>query len=138
MPESGKDDGDVFQRTAEELTLTKAEMSRINKAIDRVLEKVKMENAATKTTAVLDKSYSKEQLAERLIAQIEKEKSMILRARQKREKTLEREQIAAKKAEERETKRLEQLDAQLAKHTAGEEMDEAVVYANIENVDNEQ
>ena len=129
---------DVFQRTAEELTLTKAEMSRINKAIDRVLEKVKMENAATKTTAVLDKSYSKEQLAERLIAQIEKEKSMILRARQKREKTLEREQIAAKKAEERETKRLEQLDAQLAKHTAGEEMDEAVVYANIENVDNEQ
>ena len=118
--------------------LTKAEMSRINKAIDRVLEKVKMENAATKTTAVLDKSYSKEQLAERLIAQIEKEKSMILRARQKREKTLEREQIAAKKAEERETKRLEQLDAQLEKHTAGEEMDEAVVYANIENVDNEQ
>ena len=97
-----------------------------------------MENAATKTTAVLDKSYSKEQLAERLIAQIEKEKSMILRARQKREKTLEREQIAAKKAEERDTKRLEQLDAQLAKHTAGEEMDEAVVYANIENVDNEQ
>ena len=128
---------DVFQRTAEELTLTRAEMSRINKAIDRVLEKVKMENAANQTSAVLDKSYSKEQLAERLIAQIEKEKSMILRARQKRELAMEREMIAAKKAEEREAKRLEQLDAQLAKHTAGEEMDESVVYNSLESFDNE-
>ena len=121
---------DMFQRTSDEVILTKTEMSRINKAIDRVLEKVKMENAAQATAAVLDKIDDKEILAERLLAQIEKEISMITRAREKRNQALEREikanQIANKKDEER----IKVLEEQKQKHTQGEEMDENIVYDN--------
>ena len=126
---------DMFQRTADEVVLTKAEMSRINKAIDRVLEKVRMENAATQTALVLDKIDDKQVLAERLLAQIEKEKNMILRAKSKREQALEREIRAVKLAGEKDTERLKVLDEQVARHTAGEDMDESVVYANnkVEN-----
>ena len=110
-------------------------MSRINKAIDRVLEKVRMENAATQTALVLDKIDDKQVLAERLLAQIEKEKNMILRAKSKREQALEREIRAVKLAGEKDTERLKVLDEQVARHTAGEDMDESVVYANnkVEN-----
>ena len=126
---------DMFQRTADEVVLTKAEISRINKAIDRVLERVKMENAAQTTAAVLDKIDDKEVLAERLLAQIEKEKNMILRAKTKREQALEREIRAVKIAGEKDEKRLKLLEEQIARHTAGEDMDESVVYANnkVEN-----
>ena len=121
---------DMFQRTSDEVILTKTEMSRINKAIDRVLEKVKMENAAQATAAVLDKIDDKEILAERLLAQIEKEISMITRAKEKRNQALEREikanQIANKKDEER----IKVLEEQKQKHTQGEEMDENIVYDN--------
>ena len=106
-------------------------MTRINKAIDRVLEKVRMENAAASTAAVLDKIDTKEILAERLIAQIEKERAMIMRAKKKREEALARERAALEVVEERETKRLQELDAQIAKHAAGEDMDESIVYAGI-------
>ena len=122
---------DMFQRTSDEVALTKAEMTRINKAIDRVLEKVRMENAAASTAAVLDKIDTKEILAERLIAQIEKERAMIMRAKKKREEALARERAALEVVEERETKRLQELDAQIAKHAAGEDMDESIVYAGI-------
>ena len=121
---------DMFQRTADEVILTKAEMSRINKAIDRVLERVKMENAAASTAAVLDKIDDKEVLAERLLAQIEKEKNMIIRAKTKREQALEREIKAVKLAGQKDEARLKILEEQIAKHTAGEEMDESVVYAS--------
>ena len=127
---------DMFQRTADEVILTKAEISRINKAIDRVLEKVKMENAAIQTAAVLDKIDDKEVLAERLLAQIEKEKNMILRAKTKREQALEREIRAVKIAGEKDNERLRVLDEQVAKHSAGEDMDESIVYAN-QKVENE-
>ena len=120
----------MFQRTADEVILTKAEMSRINKAIDRVLERVKMENAAASTAAVLDKIDDKEVLAERLLAQIEKEKNMIIRAKTKREQALEREIKAVKLAGQKDEARLKILDEQIAKHTAGEDMDESVVYAS--------
>ena len=122
---------DMFQRTSDEVALTKAEMTRINKAIDRVLEKVRMENAAASTAAVLDKIDTKEILAERLIAQIEKERAMIMRAKKKREEALARERAALEVVEERETKRLQELDAQIAKHAAGEDVDESIVYAGI-------
>ena len=120
---------DMFQRTADEVVLTKAEISRINKAIDRVLEKVKMENAAQTTAAVLDKIDDKEVLAERLLAQIEKEKNMILRAKTKREQALEREIRAVKIAGEKDERRLKLLEEQIARHSAG------IVYANnkVEN-----
>lgn len=124
---------DMFQRTSDEVALTKAEMTRINKAIDRVLEKVRMENAAASTAAVLDKIDTKEILAERLIAQIEKERAMIMRAKKKREEALARERAALEVVEERETKRLQELDAQIAKHAAGEDMDESIVYAGIDS-----
>ncbi len=127
---------DMFQRTADEVALTKAEMTRINKAIDRVLEKVKMENAAASTSAVLDKIDNKEVLAERLIAQIEKERAMIMRAKKKREEAFKREQAALLKIEERETQRLAQLDEQIAKHEAGETMDESIVYAGLSETNN--
>ena len=86
--------------------------------------------AAASTAAVLDKIDSKEVLAERLIAQIEKERAMIMRAKKKREEALKREQAAIQIVEERETKRLAELDEQIAKHAAGEEMDESVVYGS--------
>jgi len=127
---------DLFQRTADEVILTKVEISRINKAIDRVLEKVKMENAAASTALVLDKIDDKEVLAERLLAQIEKEKNMILRAKTKREQALQREIKATKIANEKDDARIKELDAQMAKHTNGEDMDENVVYAN-KKVENE-
>ncbi len=127
---------DMFQRTADEVALTKAEMTRINKAIDRVLEKVKMENAAASTSAVLDKIDGSEVLAERLIAQIEKERAMIMRAKKKREEAFKREQAALLKIEERETQRLAQLDEQIAKHEAGETMDESIVYAGLGETNN--
>ncbi len=127
---------DMFQRTADEVALTKAEMTRINKAIDRVLEKVKMENAVASTSAVLDKIDGSEVLAERLIAQIEKERAMIMRAKKKREEAFKREQAALLKIEERETQRLAQLDEQIAKHEAGETMDESIVYAGLGETNN--
>ena len=120
---------DMFQRTADEVVLTKAEISRINKAIDRVLEKVRMENAANQTALVLDKIDDKELLAERLLAQIEKEKQMIIRAKTKREQALEREIRAVKLAGEKDNQRLKVLEEQVAKHKQGEDMDEAIVYA---------
>ena len=119
---------DLFQRTSDEVILTKTEMSRINKAIDRVLEKVKMENAAQATAAVLDKIDDKEILAERLLAQIEKEINMITRARAKRNQALEREIQANKIANKKDEERLKVLEEQKQKHTQGEEMDESVVY----------
>ncbi len=119
---------DMFQRTSDEVILTKTEMSRINKAIDRVLEKVKMENAAQATAAVLDKIDDKEVLAERLLAQIEKEINMITRAKTKRTQALEREIKAAEIANKKDDERIKVLEAQRQKHTLGEEMDESVVY----------
>ena len=125
---------DLFQRTSDEVILTKTEMSRINKAIDRVLEKVKMENAAQATAAVLDKIDDKEILAERLPAQIEKEINMITRAKTKRTQALEREIKAAEIANKKDEERLKVLEEQKQKHTQGEDMDEDVVYANkVEN-----
>ncbi len=121
---------DLFQRTSDEVILTKTEMSRINKAIDRVLEKVKMDNAAQATAAVLDKIDDKEVLAERLLAQIEKEISMITRAKTKRTQALEREIKAAEIANKKDEERLKVLAEQKQKHTQGEDMDEDVVYAN--------
>ena len=120
---------DMFQRTSDEVILTKTEMSRINKAIDRVLEKVKMENAALSTAAVLDKIDDKEVLAERLLAQIEKEINMITRAKTKRNQALEREIKAAELANKKDEERIKVLEEQMKKHTQGEEMDESVVYA---------
>ena len=120
---------DMFQRTSDEVILTKTEMSRINKAIDRVLEKVKMENAQQATAAVLDKIDDKEVLAERLLAQIEKEINMITRAKTKRTQALEREIKATEIANKKDEERLKVLEEQKQKHTQGEEMDEAVVYA---------
>ncbi len=126
---------DMFQRTSDEVILTKTEMSRINKAIDRVLEKVKMENAQQATAAVLDKIDDKEVLAERLLAQIEKEISMITRAKTKRTQALEREIKATEIANKKDEERLKVLEEQKVKHTKGEDMDEDVVYANtkVEN-----
>ncbi|MBE5763919.1 MAG: DUF2357 domain-containing protein [Clostridiales bacterium] len=127
---------DMFQRTSDEVILTKTEMSRINKAIDRVLEKVKMENAQQATAAVLDKVDDKEVLAERLLAQIEKEISMITRAKTKRTQALEREIKATEIANKKDEERLKVLEEQKEKHTKGEDMDEDVVYANTK-VENE-
>lgn len=128
MPEDQRDLSEVrnlFQRTSDESQTSKAEIQRINKAIDRVLMAASLQNAELKSELDKQKHSAKEIDQSKLIAQLEKEKKAIERAMQKKLENARREQEARERALEREKKRLEQLEQDLRKGNIDEVADEA-------------
>lgn len=128
MPEDQRDLSEVrnlFQRTSDESQTSKAEIQRINKAIDRVLMAASLQNAELKSELDKQKHSAKEIDQTKLIAQLEKEKKAIERAMQKKLENARREQEARERALEREKKRLEQLEQDLRKGNIDEVADEA-------------
>lgn len=118
VPEDQRDLSEVknlFQRTSDESQTSKAEIQRINKAIDRVLMAASLQNAELKSELEKQKHSAKEIDQSKLIAQLEKEKKAIERAMQKKLENARREQEARERALEREKKRLEQLEEDLRK-----------------------
>lgn len=127
VPEDQRDLSEVknlFQRTSDESQTSKAEIQRINKAIDRVLMAASLQNAELKSELEKQKHSAKEIDQSKLIAQLEKEKKAIERAMQKKLENARREQEARERALEREKKRLEQLEEDLRKGNVNADIDD--------------
>lgn len=138
VPEDQRDLSEVknlFQRTSDESQTSKAEIQRINKAIDRVLMAASLQNAELKSELEKQKHSAKEIDQSKLIAQLEKEKKAIERAMQKKLENARREQEARERALEREKKRLEQLEEDLRKGNVEEQDDKT---ANEQSVQTEE
>ena len=105
----------MFHRTSEETTLTKAEMTRINKALDRVLARQKEANAHALTESMKDQeNISQEKLRE----QLEKERAIVQRNMERRAKALEREKQAQEKLAQEQQERLKALEDALKNNEA--------------------
>ena len=104
----------VFQRNNEESSLSKSEILRINKAIDRVIireKTLKSNDIINETIAQAQSSnIDKEALAHKL----EREKENIRKALERKAKIAEKEKQAMEKALEQEKTRLAQIEKELA------------------------
>ena len=95
--------------------ITKAEMTRINKALDRVLARQKEANAHALTESMKNQeNISQEKLRE----QLEKERAIVQRNMERRAKALEREQQAQEKLAQEQQERLKALEEALKNNEA--------------------
>lgn len=104
----------VFQRTSEEATMSRAELQRVNKAIDRVLLKYRLLNSQEASEIAFEAVANSELERSKLIRKIEKEMEVVRHAIEKRIIIAERERIANERAIEKERARLAELEVQLA------------------------
>ena len=104
----------VFQRTSEEATMSRAELQRINKAIDRVLLRYRLLNSEEESAEAWQAVENNELDRAKLVQKIEKEMEVVRRAIDKRIMIAERERLANERALEKERKKLAELERQLA------------------------
>lgn len=123
----------VFQRTSEEATMSRAELQRINKAIDRVLLKFRLLNSQEASELAFEAVQNNELERTKLIRKIEKEMDVVRHAIEKRIIIAERERLANERAIEKERKRLAELEAQLAEQKGMVEDEEDIEDEVIED-----
>lgn len=108
----------LFQRTSEETTLTKAEIGRINKAIDRVLLAYRIANAEASGEEARKLADEKRMSKEDLLKKLERDRDTMRRAMEKRAEIARRERASALREMENQRKRLEDLEAELKRREA--------------------
>jgi len=123
----------VFQRTSEEATMSRAELQRVNKAIDRVLLRYRLLNSQEASQIAFEAVANNELERSKLIRKIEKEMEVVRHAIEKRIIIAERERIANENAIEKERKRLAELEIQLAEQKGLVEDDEDIEDEVIED-----
>lgn len=121
LPEEDEDEIDeeeyeqrnLFQRTSEETTLTKAEIARINKAIDRVLLAYRVANTEASSDEARKLAAQNKLTKEELLAKLERDRDVMRRAMQKKAEIAERERASALREMDKQRKRLEELEQEL-------------------------
>ncbi len=103
----------MFQRTSDEANLTKAEITRINKAIDRIIIREKTLNAESNIQETLNKSSSENLPPEVITARLEREKENIRRALERKAKLAEKERLANEKMLKEQEERLKELEEEI-------------------------
>lgn len=123
----------VFQRTSEEATMSRAELQRINKAIDRVLLRYRLLNSEEESAEAWEAVENNELDRAKLVRKIEKEMEVVRRAIDKRIMIAERERLANERALEKERKKLAELERQLAEQKGLIDEDEDIEDEVIED-----
>ncbi|MEG2414085.1 MAG: DUF2357 domain-containing protein [Clostridia bacterium] len=109
----------LFQRTDEDTTLSKAEIARINKAIDRVLVDFRLKATQNETKEMTDRAQIEQLDKDVLIKQLRKEMDAIRRSIDKKTAIIEKERVVLEKSVEKEKERMNKLEDEISKVLEG-------------------
>ncbi|MEG1394598.1 MAG: DUF2357 domain-containing protein [Clostridia bacterium] len=109
----------LFQRTVEDTTLSKAEIARINKAIDRVLVDFRLKATQNETKEMTDRAQIEQLDKDVLIKQLRKEMDAIRRSIDKKTAIIEKERVVLEKSVEKEKERMNKLEDEISKVLEG-------------------